>query len=82
MNLMILTIFLVVLELNGLLMSKIFPYSTVFIAFSMMVACRHDIKQLMRDETDEYIEDEDYENMKIDLPLAYSSAANSSPVST
>jgi hypothetical protein len=33
----------------------------------------------LKDETDEYIEDEDYSNMTIDLPLAFESVASSSP---
>ena len=33
--------------------------------------CRHDLKLLLKEETDEPIPDEIYDNVTVDLPLAY-----------
>lgn len=32
---------------------------------------RHDLKVLLRDETDDYIEEDNWDNVTVDLPLAY-----------
>ena len=84
-----LTIFLAELELSGMAFSS---HACLLLSVCFMVAelscpgffwfrCRHDIKHLLKDETDEYIEDEDYSNMTIDLPLAYASVASFTPAS-